>query len=114
MATAVVSGRVSEEVKREVDRILERAGKTPGDVIRDVWVTIYQTGKLPTSPEQEEELLEKRRRFKEFVAFIDGLPPAPRWLSSMSDEELRDMMVDDMIEEERHFLGGDLYVPAHD
>ena len=111
MATAVVSGRVDEHIKREVDRIIEREGKTPGDVIRDVWVTIYETGKLPTTPQQEAEFLEKRRRFADFLEFVNELPPAPSWFSSMTDEQLHDMMVEDILKEERGFEGGDLYVP---
>ena len=60
MATIVVSGRVDENVKRKVDRIIEREGTTVGDVIRDVWINISLTGKLPVTQAQEEELREKR------------------------------------------------------
>jgi antitoxin component of RelBE/YafQ-DinJ toxin-antitoxin module len=114
MATVVVAGRVDENVKREVDRIIERAGKTAADVIKDVWVNIYLTGELPTTKQQEEAFQEQRRRFQEFMAWRESLPPAPEWLVNLTDEELRDMMVEDMLEEERHFVGGDLYVPAAD
>lgn len=112
MATVVVSGRVDEEIKRKADAIIARAGKTPADVIRDVWANIVITGELPTTQQQEDEFLEKRRRFKAFMELVDSLPPAPAWFANMTDDELRDMMVEDMLEEERHFVGGDLYVPA--
>lgn len=114
MATVVVAGRVDEEVKRKVDRILERAGKTAADVIKDVWVNISLTGELPTTQQQEEEFKEQRRRFQEFMEFVSSAPPAPEWLVNLTDEELRDMMVEDMLEKERHFVGGDLYVPTAD
>ena len=114
MPTVVVAGRVDEEIKRKVDRILERSGKTAADVIKDVWVNIYLTGELPTTQQREEELKEQRRRFQEFMTWRDSLPPAPDWLVNLSDEELRDMMVEDMLEEERYFVGGDLYVPTSD
>lgn len=112
MATAVVSGRVDEEIKRKADIIIERAGKTTGDVIRDIWANIVITGELPTTKQQEEEFLEKRRRFKAFMELVESLPPAPPWFATMTDEEMRDMMVEDMLEKERHFVGGDLYVPT--
>ena len=112
MATVVVAGRVDEEVKRKVDAILERAGKTTADVIKDVWVNIYLTGELPTTQRQEEEFKAKRRRFREFMEFVSSAPQTPEWAISLTDEELRDMMVEDMLEEERHFAGGDLYVPT--
>lgn len=112
MATVVVSGRVDEEIKRKADAIIARAGKTPGDVIKDVWANIVITGELPTTKQQEEEFLEKRRRFKAFMELRASLPPAPEWLVNLTDEQLRDMMVEDMLEEERHFVGGELYVPT--
>lgn len=112
MATAVVSGRVDEEIKRKADIIIERAGKTTGDVIRDIWANIVITGELPTTKQQEEEFLEKRRRFKAFMERRASLPPAPEWLVNLTDEQLQNMMVEDMLEKERHFIGGDLYVPT--
>ena len=114
MSTVVVAGRVDEEVKRKVDRILERAGKTAADVIKDVWVSISLTGELPTTQQREEEFKEQRRRFQEFMEFVSSAPPAPEWLVNLTDEELRDMMVEDTLEKERHFVGGDLYVPTAD
>ena len=112
MATVVVAGRVDEEVKRKVDRILERSGKTAADVIKDVWVNISLTGELPTTQQQEDEFKEQRKRFREFMEFVSSAPPIPEWAVNLTDEELRDMMVEDMLEEERHFVGGDLYVPT--
>lgn len=114
MATAVVSGRVNEDVKRRVDEVLRREGKTTNDVIRDVWVTISETGKLPNIASQEELFHKKRQRFKDFIEFVGSLPPAPSWFSGMTDEDMRTMMVDDMLEQERGFVGGDLHVPAAD
>ena len=97
MATVVVSGRVDERIKREVDRIIEREGKTPGDVIRDVWVTIYETGKLPTTSQQEAEFLEKRRRFDDFLEFVNEQSPSPEWLINLTDAEMNDMIAEDQM-----------------
>jgi len=114
MSTVVVAGRVDEEIKRKVDRIIERAGKTTADVIKDVWVNIYLTGELPSTQKQEEAFEEQRRRFQDFMEFVSSAPPLPEWAVNLTDEDIRDMMVDDMLEEERYFEGGDLYVsPAN-
>lgn len=114
MATVVVAGRVDERIKREVDHIIERAGKTTADVIKDVWVNIYLTGKLPVTQQQEEVLKEQRRRFEDFMQFVSAAPPAPEWAVDLTDEQLHDMMVEDMLEEERSFEGGDRYVSSAD
>ena len=47
MATAVVSGRVDEQVKARVDSFIRAAGLSTGDVIRAVWERIAQTGEVP-------------------------------------------------------------------
>lgn len=112
MATVVVAGRVDEEIKRKVDGIIERAGKTTADVIKDVWVNIYLTGELPTTQQQEEQFAEQRRRYQEFIEFVVSAPPVSEWARDLTDKEMHDMMAKDLLEEERHFEGGDLYVPA--
>ena len=94
MATAVVSGRVDEHVKREVDRIIERAGKTPGDVVRDVWNAIYQTGELPAAPERQNLRMEQQRRLQDFMAFVRSAPPAPDWVVNLTDAEMNDMIAE--------------------
>lgn len=101
MATVVVSGRVDEDVKRQADHIIAREGKTPGDVIRDVWTTICETGKLPDIAKQEEKFFAQRKRFKEFLDYVSEAPPAPSWLVSLNDEHMNDMMASSMLGE-RH------------
>lgn len=102
MATVVVSGRVDEDVKLKVDRILERAGKTPAEVIKDMWVNISITGELPTTQKQADEFQEKRRRYQEFVEFVDSLPPAPEWFATMTDREMNDMIAEDQMRKWGH------------
>ena len=97
MKTVVVSGRVNEQVKLDVDRVLAREGKTPADVIRDVWMNISITGELPTVQEQEDEFRARRERFKEFLEFVESAPPAPDWFINLTDEEMNAMIADDMI-----------------
>ena len=97
MATVVVSGRVDEGVKRGVDRILERAGKTPADVIKDVWANIYATGELPTTQQQIDEFQEKRRRFQDFIEFVRSAPPTPEWAINLTDKEMNDMIAEEQM-----------------
>lgn len=97
MATVVVSGRVDEDVKLKVDRILERAGKTPADVIRDLWVNISITGELPTTQQQIEEFEDKRRKIHEFIEFVESAPPIPEWAVNLTDKEMNDMIAEDQM-----------------
>ncbi len=92
MGTTVVSGRVDEQVKREVDRILEREGTTAAEVIKQMWVTISVTGEVPRTEEQERRFREQRERFKRFMKHRSELSPAPDWLINLTDREMNDMI----------------------
>lgn len=104
MPTTVVSGRVETDIKERVDRVLEKAGKTQGDVIRDVWVTIAQTGKLPVTQEEEEAFRKRREAFRSFMTLVESLPPCSPEVATMTDEQLRDMMVEDMLAKEARYV----------
>ena len=97
MKTVVVSGRVSEQVKHDVDRVLVREGTTSADVIRDVWMHISITGELPVTQQREDEFRAKRERFKEFLELRASQPPSPDWLINLTDKEMNEMIADDMI-----------------
>lgn len=43
------------------------------------------------------------QKYKEFMNFVNSLPPAPKWAVDLTVEELRNMMVDDMLEQWEHF-----------
>lgn len=47
MATAIVSGRVEENVKRIAEIYIRRSGLTATDVIANVWGHIAATGEVP-------------------------------------------------------------------
>lgn len=91
MATAVVSGRVDSDVKRRVDEILQREGKAPGDVIRDVWISIYETGKLPDSLTDEARSAERRSRFSQFMEFRKTMADVPEWLTTLDDAGMKEL-----------------------
>ena len=56
MATAVVSGRVDEQVKARAEAFIRAAGLSTGDVIRVVWEHIARTGEVPDVGDAAERL----------------------------------------------------------
>ena len=97
MATSVVSGRVNTRTKERVDAILARAGKTPGDVIKDVWANIAQTGELPATQSQEDEFEHRRQAFSAFREFVRSAPQAPDWFIHLTDEETGDVVAEELL-----------------
>lgn len=87
MATAVVSGRVDEQVRVRADAYIRAAGSTPGDVIRAVWENIARTGEVPEAGEEREEpdALERLRALRPVFGASD-------WLVNLTDEQMRDMI----------------------
>ena len=93
MATAVVSGRVSEDVKAQAGRVIRKHGLTVGDVIKNVWTEIARTGELPeVARAQETEPAANSDAIDDFLAFIDSLPPADEELINMTDEQMKDLL----------------------
>jgi len=74
MGTAVVSGRVDEDVRERAARYIQAAGVTAGDVIKAVWESIAQTGEVPLAAGAgqagavHEERLETLRRVRGHMA----------------------------------------------
>ena len=97
MATSVVSGRVNTRTKERVDAILARAGKTPGDVIKDVWANIAQTGELPATQRREDEFEHRRQAFSAFREFVRSAPQAPDWFIHLTDEETGDVVAEELL-----------------
>ena len=97
MATSVASGRVSTRTKERVDAILARAGKTPGDVIKDVWANIAQTGELPATQSREDEFEHRRQAFSAFREFVRSAPQAPDWFVRLTDEETGDVVAEELL-----------------
>ena len=95
MPTAVVSGRVDEELKRQADVIIRAAGTTVGNVINDVWHTIVTTGELPVSPAQAQERRAKQQTFDSFLQWFNALPPQNDAYARMTDDEILALRVDD-------------------
>ncbi len=94
MATAVVSGRVDEAIKRRADKYIKAAGKTTAQVISDMYLQISITGELPGAELERERRERGKERFREFMEYVDSLPPADEWLANMSDEEMHELLGD--------------------
>ena len=75
MATTVVSGRVDTPTSQQAMRVIKAAGLTPAALIKSIWESIAQTGRLPNLANEDERALQKRDTFAEFLAFSNALPP---------------------------------------
>lgn len=91
MDTVVISGRVDKQTRDRCNRIIKSAGFTVNDVIKSVWTTIAQTGKVPESlitPQKQEPI----DTFWEFEEFVKSIPPAPDELANMTESEMKDFL----------------------
>ena len=94
MATVVVSGRIDEAVKRRADMYIKAAGKTPAQVINDMYVQISITGELPRGDESLATREQRKERFDAFVEWRNSLAPDDDWLANLTDEQMRDYLGD--------------------
>ena len=71
--------------------------KTPGDVIKDVWANIAQTGELPATQSREDEFEHRRQAFSAFREFVRSAPQAPDWFVHLTDEETGDVVTEELL-----------------
>lgn len=91
MATAVVSGRVDEQVKARADAFIRAAGLSTGDVIRAVWERIAQTGEVPDACDgigQQHAKRDSLERLGELRASFGACED----LVELDDVQMRDMI----------------------
>lgn len=91
MATAVVSGRVDEQVKARAEAFIRAAGLSTGDVIRVVWERIARTGEIPDAGDDVEQLDVSRDplgRLGELRASFGACED----LVNLDDDQMRDMI----------------------
>lgn len=89
MATAVISGRVDEQVRESAERYIQAAGLTAADVIRTVWERIARTGEVP----REEAVGEPAdAAWNDFMAFRDEISGEASWLDALTEREVRDLV----------------------
>lgn len=92
MATIVVSGRVDEAVKRRADMYIKAAGKTPAQIINDMYVQISITGELPRGDDDQGGLKERMALVEEFMSWRETLPPDDDWFNAMTDDDMHDLL----------------------
>lgn len=98
MSTAIVSGRVDVAVRDRANAYIHAAGLTPADVVKRVWGNIAKTGEIPATQEQPAKE-ESDDPFEQFLAFCETLPePQNDWISSLSDEQMKDMLKEHVLE----------------
>lgn len=91
MATAVVSGRVDEQVKSRAEAFIRAAGLSTGDVIRIVWERIAQTGEIPDAGDAAERL-EASRDPLERLGELRASFGVCEDLVSLDDDQMRGMI----------------------
>lgn len=92
MGSAIVSGRVDEDVKARAAVFIEALGLTVGDVIKNVWESIALTGQVPLSVAQEAAQDSRTELFDEFAAFSASLPPCSEETAAMSERQMRHLV----------------------
>ena len=93
MATAVISGRVEEELKERVGRLIQAAGMSAADVIKTVWENIARTGEVPMPCAADEQVDERAKRFAQFMELRASLPACPE-LIGMDDDAMRSVVAE--------------------
>lgn len=91
MATAVVSGRVDEQVKTRAEAFIRAAGLSTGDVIRVVWEHIARTGEVPDAGDSAERL-DAARDPMERLGELRASFGACEDLIHLDDAQMRDMI----------------------
>ena len=92
METVVISGRIDKQTRDRGNRIIKAAGYTVNDVIKNIWATIVQTGKVPESLSSATEEQKPIDTFWEFEEFVKSIPPAPPELAQMTEAEMKDFL----------------------
>jgi antitoxin component of RelBE/YafQ-DinJ toxin-antitoxin module len=89
MTTTVVSGRIDVLTARRVERILEREGIAPGEVIRRTWEAIAETGEIPTDGAKVHD--DVSIKLRQLMALRASLPRVD-WLDSLTDSQAKEMV----------------------
>ena len=94
MATALVAGRVSEDVKERADFFIRRAGLTTSEVVRIVWENIARTGEVPR-PEQafpaaEQEATVEDNPLMQRYLYLRSITPRSEYLENLTPEGLKE------------------------
>lgn len=88
MATAVVSGRVSEAIRQRAEIAMRKAGLKPTDIIQSVWAVMAETGEVPDIARKRSDAPAGHDALGKLNEFLNALPPANPEYSGWSDEDI--------------------------
>lgn len=88
MATAVVSGRVSESVRQRAEVAMRKAGLKPTDIIQSVWAVMAETGEIPEIAQKQSIVPAEHGALEKLHRFLETLPPANPKYSGWSDDDI--------------------------
>ena len=88
MATAVVSGRVSEAVRQRAEIAMRKAGLKPTDVIQSVWAVMAETGEVPEIARKRSATPGEHDALGKLNQFLSTLPPANPEYAGWSDNDI--------------------------
>ena len=88
MATAVVSGRVNEQVRQRADVAMREAGLTSSDVIQNVWASMAETGEVPEVAKRRQGEGRGQAALARLERFLDSLPPANPAYAGWDDDDI--------------------------
>ena len=88
MATAVVSGRVSEAIRQRAEIAMRKAGLKPTDIIQSVWAAMAETGEVPEIARRHSAAPAGHDALDKLNEFLDTLPPANPEYSGWSDDDI--------------------------
>ena len=89
MSTATVSASVDAKTKIIANAYIRQAGQTPNEVIRGLWESIAETGKVPQFQESNNRREDERQAaFTQAQRIVQAIPRGTA-LATMSDADLR-------------------------
>lgn len=89
MTTATVSASVDAKVKAVANDYIRKAGLTPNELIRDLWVSIANTGIVPEFDDSDDMRRQARlAAFKDAQDIIANLPRGTK-LDTMTYDDMR-------------------------
>lgn len=88
MATAVVSGRVSESVRQRAEIAMRKAGLKPTDIIQSVWAVMAETGEVPEIAQKRSTASAEHDALAKLNHFLETLPLANPEYAGWSDDDI--------------------------
>lgn len=88
MASAVISGRVDDGIRRKADVAMRKAGLKPSDIIQNAWALIADAGEVPEVLRSGAGGERGQAGIARLERFLDSLPPANPAYADLTDDEI--------------------------